>query len=119
MSDPMQSVDERRSPTVADEGRRPWDGPFLFAAALGIGGLLFFAFGSVTIVPWIEAERTPETVRSIWVALSRNLPELGPDALVRAGFWMLIAVIAVLGVAVMLMASTVRDDVEPGNDTPA
>ena len=95
-------------PAVHSGVRR--DGPFWLAAVLSAGGILFFLLGSVKIVPWIEDERERQTVRSIWLALSRHLPDLGPDLVVKIGFWLIIAVVAVLSVALLFLASSIHDD---------
>ncbi len=93
-----------------EEARPRFNGPFWLAAILSVAGLAFLSFGSVTIVPWIADERESMTVRSIWLALSRNLPDLGPDLLVRAGFWVIVALVVALAIALMFLASTIDDD---------
>lgn len=108
-SDPVSATDR-----VDRRGR--FDGPFLLAALLSVAGIAFIFFGTVTIVPWISDEREPMSVRSIWLALSRNLPDLGPDSLVRAGFWVLLAAIASLAIALLLFVSRIDDDAIAGGD---
>jgi len=95
------------------------DGPFWLAVLLSAGGLIFLLIGSVTVMPWISSERESRTIRSIWLAFSRNLPDLGPDLLVKAGFWLLLGAIGILMVGLMVFASTVRDEPEPDVDLPA
>ena len=80
------------------------------ARLLAAGGGVYLLAGSVTIVPWISDERERETIRSIWAALSRNLPDIGVPTLEKIGFWFLLALVAVLSVALMVLASAVRDD---------
>ena len=111
---PAQPVDPM---SVREPSRRMRiDGPGWLAALLSIAGIVFLFFGSVTIVPWIADERERMTVRSIWMALSRNLPDLGPDSLVRAGFWILVVCTATLAVGLMMLVSQVRDEPGAGGD---
>jgi len=112
-------ADQPAHPPETSASRFQADGPFWFAIALSLAGIAFFLFGSVTIIPWIEDERTIETARSVWLALSRHLPVLGPDAIVKAGFWVLVGLIAILSVLLLVLAATVRDSNEPTGDHPA
>ena len=106
-----------RSDSVA---RRNWSGgPFWLAVLLSAGGLIFLLVGSVTVTPWIEDERESRTIRSVWLAFSRNLPDLGPDLLVKVGFWLLLGTIGIAMIGLMVYASTVRDEPEPDVDSPA
>lgn len=107
--------------TAAESAQRRvrTDGPFWLALLLSAGGLIFLLVGSVTVMPWISRERESRTVRSIWLAFSRNLPDLGPDMLVKVGFWLLLGAIGVLMIGLMVFASTVRDEPEPDVDPPA
>ncbi|MCC6704117.1 MAG: hypothetical protein IT334_04515 [Thermomicrobiales bacterium] len=95
------------------------DGPFWLAVLLSAGGLIFLLVGSVTVMPWISRERESRTIRSIWLAFSRNLPDLGPDLLVKLGFWFLLGAIGILMAGLMVFASTVRDEPEPDTEPPA
>lgn len=119
MADQEHSAGRNEIEPASAYDRMRRDGPFWLAALLSSAGLLFLAIGSITIVPWISDERERQTIRSIWLALSRNLPDIGPDALVKAGFWLLLILIAALSIGLMLLASTVRDEPEPGVDPPA
>ena len=105
--------------TDAAPDRMRKEGPFWLATLLSAGGLVFLLVGSVTMFLGPDEAPRRQSVRSIWLAFSRNLPDLGPDALVRAGFWVLLLLIAVLAMGLMLLASTVRDDPGPGADPPA
>jgi hypothetical protein len=98
---------------VRDHGRVRRDGPFWFALVLVAVGSGVVLLASVTILPWIDDERTSQSIRSIWLALSRNLPDVGPDAVVRIGFWVIVVVIGLLSVGLMVLASAVRDDADP------
>jgi hypothetical protein len=99
-------------PEAVEQLRVRRDGPFWLAIAAAVGGAVFILLGSVTIVPWISDERQRETVRSVWLALSRNLPDIGQPTLEKIGFWVLVALVAALSVALMIAASAVRDDGE-------
>lgn len=119
MTDAEQAAGQNFTVTASDHGRLRKDGPFWLALLLAAGGLGFVIFGSVTVLPWISDERERQTVRSVWLALSRNLPDFGPDALVRAGFWVIIVLIGLLSVGLMVLASSVRDETGPGVEPPA
>jgi hypothetical protein len=93
MSEQTQTMEKpaEREPEVTSDPPVRRDGPFWLAIAVGIGGAIFLLFGSVTIVPWISDERESRTVRSVWLALSRNLPDIGQPTIEKIGFWFLIA----------------------------
>lgn len=118
MSQDEQVTGHVTTKSVSEPNRLRTDGPFWLALLLSAGGLVYVLFGSVTIVPWIPDERTRQTVRSVWLALSRNLPDLGPDTLVRFGFWVIVALIGALSVGLMVMASAVRDDADSSGESP-
>jgi len=94
-------------------------GPFWLAVALATAGVVYVLAGSLTIVPWIDDERERATVRSVWLALSRNLPDIGLPTLEKAGFWLLLALVAVLCIALMIAASAVGEGDEPDPGTTA
>jgi hypothetical protein len=109
VSEPEQSdvVPERAAPPVVKR-----DGPFWLAVALAAGGALYILLGSLTILPWISDERGRETVRSVWFAMSRHLPDIGQPTLAKLGFWLLVSLVAMLCVWLLIAASRVRDDDE-------
>jgi hypothetical protein len=102
--------------TAARGGQR---GPLIFAALLSIAGVLYVLAGSVTVVPFISDERRREPIRKMWAALSRDLPDIGHPGLEKAGFWIVVALTAILSVAVMLLAATVTDTPESESDPVA
>ena len=81
------------------------DGPFWLAIAIAAGGAIYLLLGSLTIVPWISDERESERIRDTWLALSRNLPDIGQPTLEKIGFWILLALAAGLCVALLIAAS--------------
>jgi len=95
------------------------DGPFWLAIALAAGGLVYLLVGRLTIVPWIADERQTESVRHVWLALSRHLPDIGAPSLARFGFWLLVALVAALCVALMVAASAAGRDDEPDSGARA
>jgi hypothetical protein len=97
-------------PAVRADPKAKRDGPFWLAVAIAVGGMAYLLLGSLTIVPWISDERESATIRSVWLALSRNLPDIGQPTLEKAGFWILIALTALLCVALMIAASAARED---------
>lgn len=103
---------------VADRRTRR-DGPFWLAIALAVGGAAFLLLGRVTIVPWIADERRRESIRGVWLALSRNLPDIGPPTLTKFGFWVLVSLVAALCVWLLIAASAVREDDERDSGTLA
>jgi hypothetical protein len=119
MTDAERAAGQKFSLSTNDHDRLRKDGPFWLALLLAAGGLGYLLLGSVTILPWIPDERASQTIRSVWVALSRNLPDLGPETFVRAGFWVVIVLIGLLSTALMVLASTVRDEAAPGVEPPA
>jgi hypothetical protein len=114
MSEQTQTMEKpaELQPEVKTEPTVKRDGPFWLAIAIAVGGAAYLLLGSLTIVPWISDERESATVRSVWLALSRNLPDIGQPTLEKVGFWLLIAMAAALCVALMIAASAVREDDE-------
>jgi hypothetical protein len=106
-------------PETVEHGWIKPGGPFWLAIAISAAGVVYLLLGSLTIVPWISDERERATVRSVWIALSRNLPDIGLPTLERAGFWLLVALVAVLCVALMIAASAAGEDDTPDPGTLA
>ena len=94
-------------------------GPFWLAIAISTAGVGYLLLGSLTILPWISDERERATVRSVWLALSRNLPDIGLPTLEKAGFWLLVGLVAALCVALMIAASATGEDDKPDPGTRA
>lgn len=99
-------------PDRADDPAVKRNRPFWLAVALSLGGAIFILLGRVTVVPWISDERRRASIRSVWLALSRNLPDIGQPTLAKIGFWILVVLVAALCVWLMVAASAVRDDDE-------
>ncbi|MGH2551602.1 MAG: hypothetical protein ACRDHN_19625 [Thermomicrobiales bacterium] len=95
--------------SVASVDRVTHRGPLIFAAILSIIGVVYVLVGSVTVVPFISDERRREPIRKMWAALSRDLPDIGHPGPEKVGFWIVVALTAILSIALMLLAATVTD----------
>lgn len=111
-----QTTQTDEMPVIASSSQR---GPLIFAAVLALAGVIYTLAGSVTVVPFLSDERRREPIRKMWAALSRDLPDIGHPGLEKAGFWIVVALTAILSVAVMLVAATVTDSSEPEADSAA
>jgi hypothetical protein len=110
----QQTTEAPSSPLISRQR-----GPIIFAAVLAIAGVLYTLLGSVTVVPFLSDERRREPIRSMWMALSRELPDIGHAGLAKFGFWLVVILTAALCVALMLVAATVTDAAEPETDQAA
>lgn len=99
--------------------RSPQRGPLIFAAIIAIAGSIYTLAGSVTVVPFLSDERRREPIRKMWAALSRDLPDIGHPGLEKAGFWVVVAITAILTIALLFVAATVTDSPESEADQAA
>lgn len=88
--------------------------------ALVVGGALWLAAGSVTVVPFLEDERRHEAIRAVWLEASRQLPDSGFPTVTAALFWLVIAALLLAGIALAVVVGrfAVDPDDAPG-DVPA
>ncbi|CAN5446798.1 hypothetical protein BH09CHL1_BH09CHL1_05840 [soil metagenome] len=105
--------------SVKPAGRAYQRGPLIFAAILSAIGVIYVLVGSVTVVPFISDERRREPIRKMWAALSRDLPDVGHPGPEKVGFWIVVALTAILSIALMLVAATVTDTPESESDSAA
>jgi hypothetical protein len=115
----LSPVESQTSSGPTESAPSPHRGPLIFAAAIAAAGTLYTLLGSVTVVPFLSDERRREPIRKMWAALSRELPDIGHADLAKFGFWVVVALTAVLSIALMLVAATVTDSPEPEADQTA
>ena len=95
MTDPGETrFDARRDPTR-------------LVLALATGGVLWFAFGRVTVVPFLEDERRKEAVLTVWREATRQLPETAFPSVMAVAFWLCAAGVLVGSVALAAIVGRV------------